>query len=70
VSDSRFTESTVEDAALAWLESTGWQIAHGSDIAPCLTLPAGRHGGRQATRPAGGEVRVDRDRLDPDVAKC
>jgi type I restriction enzyme R subunit len=31
---SRLTESTVEDAALAWLESIGWQIAHGPDIAP------------------------------------
>ena len=29
-----FTESTVEDAALAWLESLGWSIAHGPDIAP------------------------------------
>ena len=29
-----FTESTVEDAALAWLESLGWGIAHGPDIAP------------------------------------
>ena len=28
------TESTVEDAALAWLESLGWSIAHGPDIAP------------------------------------
>ena len=27
-------ESTVEDAALAWLESLGWTIAHGPDIAP------------------------------------
>ncbi len=24
-----FTESDVEAAALAWLEATGWQIAHG-----------------------------------------
>ncbi|HET6204504.1 MAG TPA: HsdR family type I site-specific deoxyribonuclease [Planctomycetota bacterium] len=31
---STFTESTVEEAALAWLESTGWQVAHGPDIAP------------------------------------
>ena len=31
---SPFSESTVEDAALAWLESIGWQIAHGPDIAP------------------------------------
>ena len=30
----RFTESVVEEAALAWLESAGWQIAHGPDIAP------------------------------------
>ncbi len=29
-----FTESTVEDAALAWLESLGWSVAHGPDIAP------------------------------------
>jgi len=27
-----FTESTVEDAALAWLEASGWQVAHGPDI--------------------------------------
>jgi len=31
---SAFTESVVEDAALAWLEGTGWRIAHGPDIAP------------------------------------
>jgi type I restriction enzyme R subunit len=30
----RFTESVVEDAALAWLEAGGWQVAHGPDIAP------------------------------------
>jgi type I restriction enzyme R subunit len=30
----RFTESTVEDAALAWLESIGWQVRNGADIAP------------------------------------
>jgi SOS-response transcriptional repressor LexA len=29
-----FTESVVEEAALAWLESIGWRIAHGPDIAP------------------------------------
>ena len=28
------TESVVEQAALAWLESGGWQIAHGPEIAP------------------------------------
>ena len=31
---SSITEAVVEDAALAWLESTGWRIAHGPDIAP------------------------------------
>jgi type I restriction enzyme R subunit len=40
---NRFTESTVEDAALAWLESTGWQVAHGLDIAP--DMPAAERGG-------------------------
>ncbi|MDY0391873.1 MAG: type I restriction endonuclease subunit R [Candidatus Bipolaricaulis sp.] len=29
-----FTESVVEQAALAWLESVGWQIANGPEIAP------------------------------------
>ena len=29
-----FAESTVEDAALAWLESLGWNVAHEPDIAP------------------------------------
>jgi type I restriction enzyme R subunit len=32
--DSGVTESVVEQAALAWLESTGWSVAHGPDIAP------------------------------------
>ena len=31
---SAFTESVVEQAALAWLESLGWSVAHGPDIAP------------------------------------
>jgi len=31
---SPFTESTVEDAALAWLEGIGWRVAHGPDVAP------------------------------------
>jgi len=29
-----FTESIVEDAVLAWLESTDSQVAHGPDLAP------------------------------------
>jgi type I restriction enzyme R subunit len=29
-----FTESTVEDAAIVWLEPITWPVAHGPDIAP------------------------------------
>jgi type I restriction enzyme R subunit len=32
----KFTESTVEEAALGWLEAVGWQVAHGPEIAPDL----------------------------------
>ena len=28
-----FSESAVEEAALAWLEAKGWTILHGPDIA-------------------------------------
>lgn len=31
---SAFSESVVEEAALAWLESVGWQIRNGAEIAP------------------------------------
>ena len=31
---SGFTESVVEDAALAWLEALDYQVLHGPDIAP------------------------------------
>jgi len=30
---SQFTESVIEDAALAWLESIGWQVKQGPEIA-------------------------------------
>src|SRR5262249_29650550 len=29
-----FTESTVEQAALAWFESVSWSVRHGAEIAP------------------------------------
>ncbi len=29
-----FTESVIEQAALAWLESLGWNVMHGPNIAP------------------------------------
>jgi type I restriction enzyme R subunit len=31
---STFTESVVEQAALAWLESAGWSVRNGASIAP------------------------------------
>jgi type I restriction enzyme R subunit len=31
---NHFTESEVEQAALAWLESLGYTILHGPDVAP------------------------------------
>ncbi len=31
---TQFTESVVEDAALAWLQASGWQVAFGPEIAP------------------------------------
>ena len=34
VTHASFTESDVESAALGWLESLGWRVAHGPDIAP------------------------------------
>lgn len=30
----QFTESVVEQAAIAWLESLGWRVTHGLEIAP------------------------------------
>jgi type I restriction enzyme R subunit len=40
-----FTESVVEDAALAWLEALGCAVLHGPDIAagePGATVRSGR----------------------------
>src|SRR5262249_39888596 len=34
MTDGSFSESVVEQAALAWLESTRWRVAHGPEIAP------------------------------------
>jgi type I restriction enzyme R subunit len=34
MSERHFCESTIESAALAWLEASGWQVAHGPDLAP------------------------------------
>ncbi|MCL6546931.1 MAG: type I restriction endonuclease subunit R, partial [Bryobacteraceae bacterium] len=39
MSQNPVTESTVESAALAWLESLSWQVAYGPDIAPDRLAP-------------------------------
>jgi len=31
---TRFSESVVEEAALGWLESIGWRVASGTELAP------------------------------------
>src|SRR5438552_9483362 len=42
MSDRGVTESVVEEAALAWLESIGWRVVHGPDVAP--DMPAAERG--------------------------
>ena len=34
----KFTESVVEEAALAWLEAKGWTVLHGPEIAAGMPL--------------------------------
>jgi type I restriction enzyme R subunit len=64
MSERHFCESTIESAALARLEASGWQVAHGPDLAP---------GTRTAERRDYGEVVLTgrlRDalaRLNPDL---
>lgn len=54
---ARFSESVVEEAALAWLEPAGWQIRNGAEIAPG-ELAAGREDygewGQSCNFPANG----------------
>jgi len=45
MTDSGVTESIIESAALAWLEASGWQVAHG--------LPTSR---RARRRPSGATI--------------
>ena len=64
MSELGVSESVVEQAALAWLESCGWTIAHGSDIAPDTP---------RAERADYGEIVLERrlraalHRLNPDL---
>ncbi|MGH8610093.1 MAG: type I restriction endonuclease [Gammaproteobacteria bacterium] len=61
---SPFTESDVEQNVLAWLESAGWSVRNGADIAP---------GEPAAERSDYGQVLLERRlrdalaRLNPDI---
>lgn len=57
-----FTESTVESAALAWLESLGWQTAFGPDIAPDGARPERE---RYADVVLKGRFRAAVERINP-----
>lgn len=43
-----FSESVVENAALAWLESIGWRLVYGPDIAPDMPAAERRDHGEVA----------------------
>ena len=59
-----FTESTVEDAALAYLEDLGWGVAHGPDIAPDTPGAERRDYGDVVL---AGRLRDALGRLNPDL---
>jgi len=59
-----FTESVVEEAALEWLASAGWQIAHGPDIAPDTPAAERADFGEIAL---AARVRTALTRLNPDL---
>jgi type I restriction enzyme R subunit len=42
-----FTESIVEQAALAWLESTGWSVINGAEIVPGERSAGRRYGAQE-----------------------
>ena len=60
-----FTESTVEDAALSWLETLAWRVAHGPDVAPPDTPGAERSGYGQVALER--RLRGTLDQLNPDL---
>lgn len=59
-----FTESVVEEAALAWLESLGYAVLHGPDIAAGEPAAERRDYGRLRDtllpKLISGELRVNR----------
>ncbi|MEK6301140.1 MAG: type I restriction endonuclease subunit R [Acidobacteriota bacterium] len=63
---SRFTESIVEDAALAWLESLGYAVLHGPEIAVGL-VGAERSDPNYRDTVLEGRLRQALVRLNPDL---
>lgn len=59
-----FTESVVEDAALAWLASIGWHVGHGAEIAPGMPA-AERHDYKEVV--LAGRLQSALARLNPDL---
>jgi type I restriction enzyme R subunit len=64
MSERHFCESTIESAALAWLEASGWQVVHGPDLAPGA-LAAERRDYSEVT--LTGRLRDALARLNPDL---
>src|SRR5437867_4230728 len=64
MTDSGVSESVIEQAALAWLESLGWSIKHGPDIAPD-TLAAERSNYREVVLVR--RLRDALERLNPEL---
>ena len=63
MSDASLSESTVETAALAWLEGCGWAVANGPDIAPDTAERGARRlrPGRAGAAPADPLARLNPD---------
>ena len=64
MSERHFCESTIESAALAWLEASGWQVAHGPDLAPGALAAERRDYSEVALT---GRLRDALARLNPDL---
>ena len=61
---SRISESEVENAALEWLDSLGWQVVHGPSIAPDSTIAERKDYGGVVLE---HRLREALDRLNPDL---
>ncbi len=62
----KFTESTVEEAALAWLGDLGYSVLHGPQIAPDSPTPERRNWGDVVLV---GRLRVAIARLNPNASR-